>query len=84
MSQLKGFAAITKGLSRLSPEAEPDVSPVKVAKTRNPLYRRTMVLVQKATEKKAWRKYEDSHEGKDFSDLVDSLLAAYVDGDVDV
>lgn len=53
-----------------------------LAKTRNQEYKRVMVLVKKNTEKKAYRKWEDAHPEKDFSDLVESLLSQYAAGHI--
>ncbi len=43
-----------------------------------------MVLVKKATEKTAYRKWEDAHPDKDFSDLVEDLLSRYAKGQIAV
>ena len=60
-------------------------TPVKpLAKTRDQNYKRVMVLVKKATEKNAYRKWEDTNPEKDFSDLVESLLSRYADGRISV
>lgn len=55
-----------------------------LAKTRNAEYKRVMVLVKKATEKKAYRKWEDANPEKDFSDLVETLLSGYAAGSISV
>ena len=55
-----------------------------LAKTRNAEYKRVMVLVKKATEKKAYRKWEDANPEKDFSDLVENLLSRYASGQIAV
>ena len=51
-----------------------------LAKTKDQNYKRVMVLVKKNTEKKAYRKWEDTNPTKDFSDLVEALLSSYADG----
>ena len=85
MSQLKGFARLTKQLEK-TPEPQNDLTPgqVKIGKSRNPEYKRVMILVKKNTEKTAYRKWEDTQPGKDFSDLVEQLLSGYADGSISV
>ena len=56
----------------------------KVGKSRDPRYKRQMILVQKDTEKTAARKWEDEQPEMDFSDLVERLLRAYADGRISV
>lgn len=85
MSQLKGFARLTKQLET-SPEPQDDLvsGRAKIAKSRDPQYKRVMILVKKDTEKKAYRKWEDIEPSKDFSDLIEKLLSIYADGSIDV
>lgn len=76
----------------LTEKAEMPTPPVKrtkasvkpLAKTRDQDYKRVMVLVRKTTEKAAYRKWEDSHPEKDFSDLVEKLLSDYAKGRISV
>lgn len=65
---------------QLTPKGRPAVK--RLAKTRDQDYKRVMVLVRKATEKAAYRKWEDTHPDKDFSDLVESLLSRYASGHI--
>ena len=53
-----------------------------LAKTKDQDYKRVMVLVKKVTEKMAYRKWEDAHPNKDFSDLVEDLLSRYAKGQI--
>lgn len=55
-----------------------------LAKTRDQQYKRVMILIKKATEKTAYRRWEDTHPDKDFSDLVEDLLSRYADGQISV
>lgn len=85
MSQLKGFARLTKQLENPSePQADLAPSRAKIAKSRDPRYKRVMILVKKDTEKKAYRKWEDTQPGQDFSDLIEKLLCSYADGSIGV
>jgi hypothetical protein len=56
----------------------------KMGKSRDPDYKRVMVLLRKDTEKYAGRKWEDAEPDKDFSDLVELLLSEYVAGRVNI
>ena len=58
--------------------------PKPLAKTKNQDYKRVMVLVKKTTEKRAYRKWEDTNPDKDFSDLVEALLSQYASGQIAV
>lgn len=94
MSNLKGLASIAKGLSAepsidLIQELDATVPHTNskalvkpLAKTRDQDYKRVMVLVKKATEKTAYRKWEDANPDKDFSDLVEALLSRYAAGHI--
>ena len=95
---LKGLAGIAAGLTAPPPSDLVDEltsapampatlkpkAAKKLAKTRDPRYKRVMVLVKSNTEKKAYRKWEDAQPDKDFSDLVELLLSGYADGSIDV
>lgn len=98
MNTLKGLASIAKALNAepsidLIQELETTPQPIlplvsrstpkkPLAKTKDQDYKRVMVLVKKSTEKKAYRKWEDTNPSKDFSDLVETLLSKYADGHI--
>ncbi len=85
MNQLKGFARLTKQLETTSgPQEDRGIQPAKVGKSRNPQYKRVMILVKKDTEKTAYRKWEGTQPGKDFSDLIEKLLSGYADGSINI
>ncbi len=84
-SPLSGLAAIVK---QPTPQASAEAAdltltpqPVKTNKERgkssNPDYERMTVYVRKDTRRDAKRKFEDGG-GRDESDLVQDLLAAYL------
>jgi hypothetical protein len=51
----------------------------RAGKRSDPAFRPTTVFVRKETQRKATRLLEDRDTGKDFSDLVQELLANWVD-----
>jgi len=89
MSELKGLAAITKGISQRpqetvaieAPAPKPKIasssSETKHVKSRDADYVQFKVYVKKKTKTAAARKWEDQG-GRDLSDLVESLLTQYL------
>lgn len=53
--------------------------PRKAGKRSNPAFRPTTIFVRKETQRKATRLLEDQDTGKDFSDLVEELVANWID-----
>lgn len=51
----------------------------KPGKRSDPAFRATTFFVRKDTQKKASRLLEDQESGKDLSDLVEELLAKWID-----
>ncbi|MGI4757142.1 MAG: hypothetical protein ACRYGF_09865 [Janthinobacterium lividum] len=68
----------------LQPQVQSNKPAKPLAKTRDHDYKRVMVLVKRATEKTAYRKWEDAYPDKDFSDLVEDLLSRYAKGQIAV
>ena len=61
-----------------------EISFKKVGKSKDPEFKRVMVLLLKDTEKRASRQWEDTQPDEDFSDLIEKLLQAYIAGIVEV
>jgi len=90
MSELKGLAAITKGISQRPQEvaaiealatkptiARPSSTQTKPVKSRDADYVQFKVYVKKKTKTAAARKWEDQG-GRDLSDLIEDLLLKYL------
>lgn len=98
MAENTKFSGLMKGLKGAEqlaeeetvmprPELLPQAAPAKIrkiGKTRDPEFKRLMVLVRKKTEKEAARRWEDEQPEQDFSDLVEKLLSSYVSGRISV
>ena len=87
MSQLKGLAAITRGISQEPPPEQINVDQAmtrkakppgaKAVKSRDSEYVQFKVYVRKKLKTAAARKWEDQG-GRDLSDLVEELLVKYL------
>ena len=52
--------------------------PRRAGKRSDPAFRPTTIFVRKETQRKATRLLEDQESGKDFSDLVEELVANWI------
>ena len=77
------MAQIAQHYQATEPEREPEMLPRKVGrppgKSSNRAYGRRTVLLKKHTIKTAERLWEDLEPEQDFSDLVEQLLAKFIE-----